>query len=145
MKLLDILDAKGRMVYTVRDDNLLLEAVHKLVAYNVGAMAVVNPMGDLVGIISKRDVLRLTEAGVNFSASRVGEHMSRDVVVAEPTATIDELLATMSGRRIRHLPVVENGKLCGMISQGDLVKAMLDDARHEARQLVGFVTGQYPA
>jgi CBS domain-containing protein len=145
MKLLDILNMKGRTVFTAHPEDSVLQVVQTLIAHKVGALAIVDEAGLLVGIISERDILRLsgTDCG-SFRNMAVSDYMTRDLVVADSSMTVEESLSIMTERRIRHLPVVENGKLSGIISQGDLVKALLEDARHEARQLTGFVTGQYP-
>jgi CBS domain-containing protein len=145
MKLLDVLNTKGRKVITAHPEDTVLDAVRTLVSNKVGALVVVDDRGKLAGIITERDILRLsgTECG-NFSKMLLSEHMTRNLVVATGATSVEESLILMSEHRVRHLPVVDNGELGGLISQGDLVKAMLDDARHEAKQLAGFVTGQYP-
>jgi CBS domain-containing protein len=145
MKLLDVLNMKGRDVITASPEDTVLDAVRTLVSNKVGALVVVDDAGKLVGIITERDILRLsgTECG-NFAKMLLREHMTRDLVTVKATTTVEESLSLMSQHRVRHLPVVDDGHLGGLISQGDLVKAMLDDARHEAKQLTGFVTGQYP-
>ena len=147
MKLMDVLDAKGRDVVAVDPGISVREAVRTLVGHNIGAVAVVDREGKLVGIFSERDVLRLSDAGGerNFSAMRISEHMSSELITAECQTAVEEALAVMIEHHIRHLPVVIKGKLQGMVSQGDLVKAMLEDARHETRQLTNFVQGKYPA
>jgi len=147
MKLIDVLDAKGRDVVAVDPGISIREAVRTLVAHNIGAVAVVDRAGELVGIFSERDVLRLSDSDSerNFAAMRISEHMSSELITAECQTAVDEALAIMTDHRVRHLPVVTKGKLRGMVSQGDLVKAMLEDARHETKQLTDFVLGKYPA
>jgi len=147
MKLADILDRKGPDVVTAHPNVTIQEAVRILVGHNIGALAVVDGEGKLVGIFSERDVLRLSdgEGPRNFGAMRLSEHMSSDLITAECQTGVEEALAVMTERHIRHLPVLTAGKLRGIVSQGDLVKAMLDDAKHEAQQLTNLVTGKYPA
>ncbi len=145
MTLLEVLNKKGKHVFTARPRDSVLDAVQTLVARNIGALAVVDESGRLVGIISERDILRLlVQSPINLATMRISDHMTREVVSGNLTHTADECLSLMTDRRIRHLPIVENGVLLGMISQGDLVKSRLDEAEFEAKQLTSFVTGQYP-
>lgn len=147
MKLIDVLDTKGHDVVTADPGATILEAVRKLVNHNIGALAVVDSEGKLVGIFSERDVLRLSDGNGprDFGAMRLREHMSSDLVTADCQTRVEDALAVMTERHIRHLPVITDGKLRGIVSQGDLVKVMLEDAQHETRQLTNFVSGKYPA
>jgi CBS domain-containing protein len=147
MKLDEVLRRKGRDVITAEPGDTVLDSVRKLVQHNIGALAVVDGSGKLIGVFSERDVLRLSgrEAPADFAKMRLREHMSTDLVTADCQAGVEDALAVMTEQRIRHLPVVAEGKLKGMVSQGDLVKAMLEDAQHETRQLTNFVMGKYPA
>ena len=146
MRLCDVLDLKGRQVHTALPNDTVMDAVRKLMAHNIGALAVVDVDGQLVGIISERDILRmLVHEAALLDIARVAERMTRKVVTASPTDDVNECLNVMTGHHIRHLPVCEQGKLTGMVSIGDLVKSRLDDAVFETRQLTAMVTGQYPA
>jgi CBS domain-containing protein len=145
MSLLAVLDQKGKHVFTARAKDSVLDAVHTMVARNIGALAVLDDNGRLVGIVSERDVLRmLVQSPVNLATMRISEHMTKQVVTATLANSIDEAMAVMSENRIRHLPIVENGILLGMVSQGDLVKARLDHAEFDVKQLASYVTGRYP-
>ncbi|MBI5058713.1 CBS domain-containing protein [candidate division KSB1 bacterium] len=145
MTLLEVLNTKGKHVFTIRPRDSVLDAVHTLVARNIGALAVLDDGGKLVGVISERDVLRLhVQSPVNLATLRVAEFMTREVITATLAYSIDQALAVMSDARIRHLPVVENGILLGIISQGDLVKSKLDEVEFDAKQLTSFITGKYP-
>jgi len=147
MKLDDVLNDKGHDVVTATPGATILEAIGILVGHNIGALAVVDSEGHLVGIFSERDVLRLCDGNdpPNFAAMRLSEHMSTELITVDCQTGVEDALTIMTEKRIRHLPVVAASKLKGMVSQGDLVKAMLDDARHEAQQLTNLVTGKYPA
>lgn len=145
MSLLDVLNQKGKHVFTARAKDTVLDAVHSMVARNIGALAVLDDHGRLVGIVSERDVLRLlVQSPVNLATMRIVDHMTKVVVTATLANTIDQALAVMSEHRIRHLPIVENGILLGMVSQGDLVKARLDEAEFDVKQLASYVSGRYP-
>ncbi|MFZ5433625.1 MAG: CBS domain-containing protein [Calditrichota bacterium] len=146
MKLGELLNIKGRDVYTTHVSDTILEVIKKLVGYNVGALVVLDNDGNLAGIISERDILRVTATGAgNLADLKVRDHMTRDLVTASSEATVDDAQSVMTERRIRHLPVVDNQQLIGMISLGDLVKAKLADAEFETRHLTEFVMGKYPA
>lgn len=146
MRLSEILDRKGHQVHTASPQETVMDAVRKLVTHNIGALAVVDDRGKLVGIISERDVLRMLprEAG-DLSAIRVSQHMTTQIVTAAPGDEVESCLNTMTKHHIRHLPVCVNGALAGMVSIGDLVASRLDDAVFETKHLTSFVTGQYPA
>jgi CBS domain-containing protein len=146
MVLRDILNVKGRQVHTAGPQDTLMEAVNKLVTHGIGALAVLDSDSRIVGIITERDILRLSATSAErFDRLLVGDHMTRDLVTANSAAAVEEAMLVMSQRRIRHLPVVEEGNLVGIVSQGDLVKASLEHAQFETRQLTNFVMGRYPA
>jgi CBS domain-containing protein len=145
MTLLEVLNSKGKHVFTIRPRDSVLDAVHTLVARNIGALAVLDDSGKLVGIISERDVLRLhVQSPINLATLRVAEFMTHEVITGTLSFTIDQALALMSDARVRHLPIVENGILLGMISQGDLVKTKLEEVEFDAKQLTSLITGKYP-
>jgi CBS domain-containing protein len=146
MRLSDVLELKGYLVHIASPEETVMDAVHKLVTHNIGALAVVDENGKLAGILSERDVLRMLpqEAG-GLSTIKVAQRMTPNVVTASPADDVESCLNTMTGHHIRHLPVCVGGKLAGMVSIGDLVKSQLDDAVFETKHLTAFVTGQYPA
>ena len=146
MKLSELLEVKGRNVYTARIGETVLEVVKKLVTHNVGAMIILDDKGSVSGVISERDILRLSASNPGgFGNLKVADYMTRNLVTATSSASVEDAQAVMTERRIRHLPVVDDGKLCGMVSLGDLVKAKLADAEFETRHLTEFVMGKYPA
>ncbi|MBU0508661.1 CBS domain-containing protein [bacterium] len=146
MRLAELLDSKGRAVYTIRPGDAIRDVVNRLVEHNIGALPVVDESDKLVGIITERDILRLaTKCPADLGAIHVRDYMSRNLVTATPNATVDDAQSVMTNRRVRHLPVVEDGKLVGLVSIGDLVKVKLADAEFEARHLADFVMGKYPA
>lgn len=126
MKILTILAIKGTQVVTIRPESTLREAVAVLARHNIGALPVVDAGGALVGIVSERDLIHQVARDATVLDAPVSAAMTRDVLVGSPQ---DELLAvvhTMTRRHFRHLPIVEQGKLVGIVSMGDLVKAQLD-------------------
>ncbi len=106
----------------------------------MGAVVVVNGERDVVGIVSERDIVRIVaERGAEGLVLSVSDGMSRDVIFAEPGERIDLILERMTDRRIRHLPVVSDGRLAGIISIGDLVKAKIAETEAEAEGLRAYI------
>lgn len=141
----DILRSKGSTIYSIRSDESVYEAVRAMVGHNVGSLLVLD--GDEVkGIVTERDYLReIVLRGRTSKSTLVHEIMTREIVVIEPGRSIEECMAIMTERRIRHLPVVEAGSLVGVISIGDLVKRIASDREVEIRYLTDYITGKYPA
>lgn len=137
----DILSAKGSSVVTVDPTRPIQAAVHVLVEHNIGAV-VVTEGADVVGILSERDVLRLLARGTPpLEACTVADIMSTDLVVGVPDDAVDYAMAVMTNNRVRHLPVLEDGRLAGIVSIGDLVNATLSDLQAENRWLRDYVQG----
>jgi CBS domain-containing protein len=137
-----ILRGKGRAVATIRPDETVGDAVAALVSGNIGAL-VASENGEKVdGIISERDIVHaLAHHGAGLLSLTVAEVMTRSVVTCDPTESVAELMAEMTNRRIRHLPVVRDGRLCGIVSIGDVVKNRLDEIEFEAHSLRSFIAG----
>jgi signal-transduction protein with cAMP-binding, CBS, and nucleotidyltransferase domain len=120
-KLAEILDEKGRRVLEIDADATVLEAVQQMVEMNVGSLLVTEG-GEVTGIVTERDYLRRVTLEGRTEQARVGEIASSPLIVATPDTTIDECMALMTDRRIRHVPVVDGGRVVGVVSIGDLVK-----------------------
>ena len=141
----DILRTKGSTIYSITSDASVYEAVKQMVDHNVGSLLVLDPDG-VKGIITERDYLReIVLQGRTSKTTQVREIMTTEVVVVESTRPLEECMAIMSGRRIRHLPVVCDGELVGVVSIGDMVKQIADDRDVEIRYLTDYITGKYPA
>jgi len=137
-----ILRNKGNWVATIRPDATLAEAVDILNSERIGAIVVSEDGEGVDGILSERDiVIALGEHGEDLLSRPVGEIMTRNVVTCDPADTVGELMAEMTSRRIRHFPVVADGRLCGIVSIGDLVKSRLDEVEFEASSLRSFIAG----
>ena len=147
MKLSEILDEKGRTVHTARHNESVSVAIQKLVANNIGALAILDENDQLVGVFSERDILRLISVTSDKLASfKIADYMSREVVSGDSEDDVEYSQSIMHSSRIRHLPVVnQQGRLVGMISQGDLVKARLDQVEFHNVQMENLVIGKYPA
>jgi CBS domain-containing protein len=119
----------------------LLDVANKLAAKRIGAIVVVGARGDVAGIISERDIIRaLSEAGTECLTRPVSETMTRQVVVCQETDTLDELMAMMTAKRFRHLPVVTDKALVGIISIGDVVKHHVAEVKMEATAMRDYIT-----
>ena len=137
-----ILRTKGSGVATIRPDETVGAAVKQLIARNIGALVVSENGESFDGIISERDIVHgLADHGVALLSLNVAEMMTRQVVTCELSDSVDQLMAEMTNRRIRHFPVVEDGRLRGIVSIGDLVKNRLDEVEYEARSLRSFIAG----
>lgn len=135
-----ILAGKGTAVVSISPDTTLTEAARLLTERRIGAVAVVDPAGALAGILSERDIVRAVAAqGEAALTAPASSAMTAKVLTAEPGDRIDAALARMSDRRIRHLPVVQGGKLVGFVSIGDLVKAQIDMALAEADAMRAYI------
>jgi len=137
-----ILRTKGRAVTTIRPGETVSAAIDMLISRNIGAL-VASEYGEKVeGIISERDIVHaLAHHGARLLSLSVAEVMTRPVVTCDPAESVGELMAEMTSRRIRHLPVVQDGRLCGIVSIGDLVKNRLDEIEYEASSLRSFIAG----
>jgi len=137
-----ILRGKGRAVATIRPDQTVTAVLAALRDRNIGAL-VVSEDGEAVdGIISERDIVHgLADHGSQLLSLNVAELMTRPVTTCDPDDSVADLMAEMTNRRIRHLPVVRDGRLAGIVSIGDLVKNRLDEIEYEASSLRSFIAG----
>lgn len=141
MKVENILSAKGVEVFSVRQDASVSEAVSVLNDKNIGAVIVVNGDEDVVGILSERDVVRrLGSKGSAVMSMPVSECMTPSPYTCSPSSTIDELMEEMTDKRIRHLPVMNDGRIVGVVSIGDVVKRKIDLAEREAKALKDYIS-----
>jgi len=141
MNVAAILKQKGRAVTTAQPTVTLLEVVNKLAAKRIGAIVVVGARGEVAGILSERDIIRaLAEVGPECLTRPVKETMTRQVVTCQETDTLEELMAMMTARRFRHLPVVTDGSLVGIISIGDVVKHHIAEVEMEATAMREYIT-----
>ena len=137
-----ILRTKGSGVATIRPDATVGAAVKELIDRNIGALVVSNDGDGVDGIISERDIVHgLADHGTTLLSLKVAEMMSRRVVTCALSDSVDQLMAEMTNRRIRHFPVVQDGRLRGIVSIGDVVKNRLDEVEYEARSLRSFIAG----
>jgi CBS domain-containing protein len=141
MRIADVLRNKGNTVVTVEPGATVGHLISELAAHNVGALPVVDG-GRLVGIVSERDVVRRLHAGgPGLLEAQVADIMTTEVTTCSPSDDVTDLAAVMTSRRFRHLPVVVDGELTGIVSIGDLVKARIDLLESERAQLQSYIAG----
>ena len=144
MKVQDILQKKSSDIFTLQPHQTLQQASQMLADKNIGALVVVNEQNHLVGILSERDIVRqLAKKGKDVGKVTVGDVMTTDVLIAVPDDDVTYLTNTMTNNRIRHIPVLHDGELVGIVSIGDVVKAQLDLYEGEAHYLQNYITGGY--
>jgi CBS domain-containing protein len=136
-----LLDSKESAVWSVAPDTMVIEALRLMAEKNVGALIIV--MDDIVqGIFSERDYARkIVLRGESSRTTTVAEIMSTHVVTVRPDQSIGDCMALMTNNRIRHLPVVDGLKLIGLISIGDVVKAIISDQAETIKHLENYISG----
>jgi CBS domain-containing protein len=140
----DVLRSKASSgVVTLRPEASVADLVAALAEHRIGAAVVSEDARTALGIVSERDVVRRLADGAtaNLLARPVSELMTSEVVTCTGDSSIDEVMAIMTDRRIRHLPVLLDGQMVGLVSIGDVVRANMDDLRHERDQLTAYITG----
>jgi len=143
VKVADLLNSKNQDVATISQERTVSDALALLKERRIGALVVTGPTPPLVGIFSERDAVRaLATSGAQALDTTIAELMSKDVQTCDETTTVTELMGLMTDRRIRHLPVVHEGQLVGMISIGDVVKARFDELEHEKKDLLDYVSAR---
>lgn len=141
----DLLHRKGHDVVTVAPTETVFEAISRMVEANVGSILITSGPDDILGIFTERDYLRrIILEGRSSKTTLVEEVMTPDIIFAEPAFTLQECLATMTRKRCRHLPVLDEGRLVGVVSMGDCVKEISEDARSRVQYLERYISGEYP-
>lgn len=141
MKVVNILQSKGAEVYAVTETDPVEKAVSVMTDKNVGAVVVKNGAGAVAGILSERDIVRhLKDKGPAVLNAEVRQCMSKNPHTCKPDDSVDDLMTVMTNRRVRHLPVVNDGKLLGLVSIGDVVKRKIEEIEHEAQALKQYIS-----
>jgi CBS domain-containing protein len=139
-----ILRKKGSEVYSIDSGASAFDAVSKMVENGVGSL-LVTEADKICGIVTERDFLKkVTYKNKNYHDVKIKEIMTKDVIVVSPDDTAEQCLAVMTEVRCRHLPVLEDGKLHGILSVGDLAKQISRDKEAHVSHLTDFITGKYP-
>lgn len=140
MRIADVLRNKGASVATITPETSVSGLLTELSVHNIGAMVVVSPDG-VIGIVSERDVVRaLQQRGADLLRCPVSEIMTKFVATCTPTDSVDSLSVLMTEKRVRHIPVMENGRLTGIVSIGDVVKTRMEELEASQEQLQAYIT-----
>lgn len=135
-----VLAAKGDKVFTTAPTDSLESVATRLWTRRIGCLIVVDADHDVIGLVSERDVVRVVaEGGCDDLTRPASDFMTHEVVMAAPSETVDAILARMTDRRIRHMPVCEGRRLVGIVSIGDLVKTKIEDVEAEAAHLRAYI------
>jgi CBS domain-containing protein len=141
MNVAAILKLKGRTVVTTTADKSLLDVAKLLEQHGIGCIVIEGDDGKIAGIVSERDLMRaIGRSGAKVLKEPVSVYLTRTVVTAREADTIDRLMSEMTAHRFRHMPVVERGRLIGLVSIGDVVKMRIADAEMEAASMREYIT-----
>jgi CBS domain-containing protein len=136
-----LLDSKGRDVVSIAPDASVLDAIRLMSDHGIGALVVMDG-NNLAGILTERDYARkVILKGRASDATQVREIMTTDVITTGSSESVEKCMNTVTDKRIRHLPVVDEGKIVGIISIGDLVKAIISDQQQAIEQLEHYISG----
>lgn len=142
-KVKELLSEKGGSIWSISPEATVLDAISMMAEKNVGALLVMQD-GRLVGIMSERDYARrIILEGRSSRNTSISEIMSNRIVCVGPDKTVEECMAVMTDKRIRHLPVMEGKELLGVVSIGDLVKAVIAEQKFVIEQLENYITGSW--
>ena len=142
--LLSMKDSKYRIAVTVEPEETVSAAIQKLVEHDRGSLSVCNDKGELVGIITERDIVRKCFARSDtIEKIMIKDVMSQQVIVGTPEDDLDYAINIMKEKRIRHMPIVDNNKVIGMISMRDLLGIQLEECKTEVHHLGDYISGRY--
>jgi len=142
MKVKDILQTKGLKVWSVKDTEIIQNAVKILVEQKIGALLVIDDKNEIVGIITERDIMgALHKYGEKLPKTVVSKVMTEKVIIGTPEDELEYIMNVMTYNRVRHIPVMEDKHLYGMISIGDVVKAQLHDSQAQIKYLKDYMQG----
>lgn len=142
MKVKDILQTKGLKVWSVKESETIQDAVKVLVEQKIGALLVINNKNGIVGIVTERDIMgALHKYGEKLPKTPVSKVMTEKVIIGTPEDELEYIMNVMTYNRVRHIPVMEDKHLHGMISIGDVVKAQLHDSQAQIKYLKDYMQG----
>jgi len=143
MKVRDILKVKGSHTFTIFEDMNIGRALEIMSINNIGSLVVLNSSGRITGLISEKEVLHLSFQNPNgIHDIVIKDVLSKNTIIVEPDDEIEYVEMVMTGEFIRHLPVVQDGRLVGLISIGDIVKSLTENIQHENKYLRDYINGK---
>jgi CBS domain-containing protein len=145
MYISDVLHVKGPEVFTIGEDKTIANATDVLISNHIGSLLVLNKEGKIVGIFSERDALRSCHDNEgNCDEIKVKDVMTKNIIFAESKDDVDYVLGIITKNRIRHVPVMKDKRLVGIVSIGDLVKHLLKEQQFENKYLIDYIQGNTP-
>ena len=142
MKLKEILAKKGAKVWTIKESQVVRDAIRTLVDQKIGSLVVLDDKGGIVGILSERDIVRGCHSNLKgLEKVLVRELMTKKIIIGSPEDETNYIMGIMTQSRIRHIPVVSEGKLRGLVSIGDVVKSVIEDSEYEIHYLKEYIYG----
>lgn len=142
MKIKDIARIKGREVITVKPGTSLSEAINLLVSHNIGALPVCETVGKVSGILSERDVLKcIHRTGAEIRNTKVKDIMTRSIVVGDPEDELEGVLIRMSEKGVRHLPIIHDNNIVGILSLRDVIEEQLSECNNKIETLHDYISG----
>lgn len=145
MKVREVLREKGPEVFTIGENKTIFEAANIMATNFVGSLLVLNEQGKISGILSERDILRQAAADPDtLKTAFVNSVMTQKVIVVEPDDEMEYVESVMTANKIRHLPVLNEGVLVGIVSIGDAVKSQLQVIRHDNKYMMDYIGGTTP-
>ena len=139
-KIRDVLKEKGSDVASVHPETTIHDAIEELVSRKIGCLLVREESGNVAGIITERDILRIVrQDATGLATAMVGDHMTRDVICGVPNDDLDYAMNVMTNNRFRRMPVTEDEEVVGIISIGDVVKALKSETEYEVRMLRKYI------
>lgn len=140
MKLSELLQNRSGEVYRINESETVVQAATAMTNHKIGALIVENDAGEIVGILSERDiVVGVSEHTANLQQVKVSEMMTRELIRCQPDNTVNEAMGLMTNRRVRHLPVFEGERMVGLVSIGDLVKYRIMEVQSEADAMRAYI------
>jgi CBS domain-containing protein len=140
MKLSELLQKRSGEVYRIKDTDSIVNAASEMTDHNIGALFVEDAAGDIVGVISERDIVAgVSKHKANLQHLKVFDLMTRDLIRCQPDNTVNEAMGLMTNRRVRHLPIFEGDKMVGLVSIGDLVKYRILEVQSEADSMRAYI------
>ena len=144
-KIRDLLHTKPASIVSVKPDNSVHEAIQTMVNHNIGSVLVINEEQELLGIFTERDILKqCVRRSDQLKTTKVDSVMTTDLIIAFPDDTVEYLISIMTTNKIRHIPILMDNKILGVVSIGDLVKSQMKDIEIENHYLKDYITGRYP-
>lgn len=144
-KIKEVLEKKAVEVIWVRPSDTVYDAIHQMVNHNIGAVLVVSEEEKLVGIFTERDILKeCVRRSDKLKTTSIESVMTTDLIIGLPGDDVDYIMGIMTENKVRHIPILKDKHIMGIVSIGDLVKFQLHDAHYENRYLKEYIMGKYP-